>query len=146
MIPKIRTYSELLTLKTHKERYEYLKLNGVVGEETFGFDRYVNQKFYHSSYWKNIRNKIIVRDNGCDLGIDGMQINGPITIHHMNPILLKDILNQNEILTNPEYLICVSERTHRAIHYGDEELLPKELVERSPNDTCPWKNGERRKD
>lgn len=146
MIPKIKTYSELLTLKTHKERYEYLKLNGVVGEETFGFDRYVNQKFYHSSYWKNIRNKIIVRDNGCDLGIDGMQINGPITIHHMNPILLKDILNQNEILTNPEYLICVSERTHRAIHYGDEELLPKELVERFPNDTCPWKNGERRKD
>ena len=141
MIPKIRTYSELLELKTYKERYEYLRLNGVVGEETFGFDRYANQRFYHSSFWKQIRNKIIERDLGCDLGIEGLEIPGRITIHHMNPVLLNDILNQNEILTNPEYLICVSETTHRAIHYGDESLLPQEPVTRTPNDTCPWKRG-----
>lgn len=139
MIPKIRTYSELLTLETFKERYNYLKLNGVVGQETFGFDRYVNQKFYHSSFWKGIRNKIIERDLGCDLGIEGLEIQGRITIHHMNPILLNDLINQNDILTNPEYLICVSELTHRAIHYGDESILPQEPIERFPNDTCPWK-------
>lgn len=139
MIPKIKTYSELLKLKTFKERYEYLKLNGVVGEETFGFDRYVNQRFYHSSFWRNIRDKIIDRDFGCDLAVRDLQIQGPITIHHMNPVLLKDIIDQNEILTNPEYLICVSEATHRAIHYGNDDILYQVPIERTKNDTCPWK-------
>lgn len=139
MILKTRTYSELLKIETFKERYNYLKLNGVVGEETFGFDRYVNQKFYHSSFWKNIRDKIIDRDLGCDLAVNGLHISGRIIIHHMNPILLKDILNQNEILFNPEYLICVSEATHRAIHYGNDDMLFDVPVERTKNDTCPWK-------
>ena len=139
MIPKIRTYSELLTLKTFKERYDYLKIDGIVGEETFGFDRYVNQRFYHSSFWRNIRDKIIDRDFGCDLAIPDLQIQGPIIIHHMNPILLHDILNQNEIAINPEYLVCVSEATHRAIHYGNDEELYQEPIERKKYDTCPWK-------
>ena len=135
----IRTYSELITLPTFEERYEYLKLNGVVGEETFGFDRYINQLFYTSQEWRSIRNHVILRDNGCDLGIPGREINGRILIHHMNPITKEDILNRSEFLMNPEYLISTIDTTHNAIHYGDSNLLMKDPIERSKNDTCPWK-------
>lgn len=135
----IRTYSELLQLASFKERFEYLKLNGAVGTETFGFDRYINQNFYRSREWKRIRDQIIVRDNGCDLGIDGYEIHGRIYIHHMNPILQKDILDQTEFLLNPEFLICTTHNTHNAIHYGDDSLLTFEPVVRTKNDTCPWK-------
>lgn len=136
----IRTYSELSRMASFKERFEYLRLDGAVGTETFGFDRYVNQQFYRSQEWKRIRNEIIVRDNGCDLGIEGFEIHGRIYIHHMNPIMLKDIVHQTEFLLNPEYLICTTHQTHNAIHYGDESLLSTlEPVERTPHDTCPWK-------
>ena len=135
----IRTYSELILLPTFEERYEYLRLNGRVGEETFGFDRWLNQTFYKSEEWLSMRDKIIVRDNGCDLGIPGRDIYSRILIHHMNPITKEDILRRSDILLNPEYLICVTPNTHRAIHYGNENLLMKDLIERRPNDTCPWK-------
>lgn len=134
-----RTYSELITLPTFEERYRYLQLNGSVGKETFGFDRYINQKFYNSQEWKSIRDYIIVRDQGCDLGIEGYEINGRIYIHHMNPVLLKDVMYRTEYLTNPEYLITTTHSTHNAIHYGDENLLIKTPIERSKNDTCPWR-------
>ena len=136
---KIRTYSELITLTTFEERYEYLKLNGQVGVETFGFDRYLNQMFYRSQEWKSIRNRVIIRDNGCDLGIEGREIHGQILIHHMNPITKEDILNRTEFLLNPDYLISTIKSTHDAIHYGDENLLITEPIERKPNDTCPWR-------
>ena len=135
----IRTYSELILLPTFEERYEYLRLDGRVGEETFGFDRWLNQTFYKSEEWLSMRDKIIVRDNGCDLGIPGRDIYSRILIHHMNPITKEDILRRSDILLNPEYLICVTPNTHRAIHYGNENLLMKDLIERRPNDTCPWK-------
>ena len=136
----IRTYSELSKLKTFRERYEYLKLDGTVGEETFGFDRYINQMFYKSEEWKRIRNYVITRDNGCDLGIqDRKIIDSVILVHHMNPITKEDIINKNEILLDPEYLITTIKPTHDAIHYGDESLLAEDLVIRSKNDTCPWK-------
>lgn len=135
----IKTYSELITIPTFKERFEYLKLNGKVGKDTFGFDRYLNQIFYSSSEWRRIRNQVILRDNGCDLGVEGYEISGKIYIHHMNPILAKDIVDRSEFLLNPDYLICVTHNTHNAIHYGDVDLLPLPLVERRPNDTCPWK-------
>lgn len=136
---KIRTYSELITLTTFEERYEYLKLNGQVGVETFGFDRYLNQAFYRSQEWKSIRDYVIVRDNGCDLGIEGREIHGLILIHHMNPITKDDVLNKTEFLLNPNYLISTIKSTHDAIHYGDEDLLMKNPVIRVKNDTCPWK-------
>ena len=136
---KIKSYSELSLLPTFEERFEYLKLGGVVGADTFGFDRIFNQKFYQSYEWKTVRNEIIVRDLGCDLGIEDRQIFGRILIHHMNPISLKDISDATKFLLNPEYLICVSHDTHNAIHYGDIGLVKKDLVERKPNDTCPWK-------
>ena len=136
---KIKNYSELSLLPTFEERFEYLKLGGVVGADTFGFDRVFNQKFYQSYEWKTVRNEIIVRDLGCDLGIEDRQIFGRILIHHMNPISLKDISDATKFLLNPEYLICVSHDTHNAIHYGDIGLVKKDLVERKPNDTCPWK-------
>ena len=136
---KIKNYSELSLLPTFEERFEYLKLGGVVGADTFGFDRIFNQKFYQSYEWKTVRNEIIVRDLGCDLGIEDRQIFGRILIHHMNPISLKDISDATKFLLNPEYLICVSHDTHNAIHYGDIGLVKKDLVERKPNDTCPWK-------
>lgn len=139
MMTMIRTYSELLSLKSFRERYEYLKLDGSVGVETFGFDRYINQKFYNSKEWRQLRNEIIVRDSGCDLGIEGYEIYGKITIHHMNPIELRDIVYRNEILMNPEYLISTTLDTHNAIHYGDESLLADVEVERKKNDTCPWR-------
>lgn len=136
----IRTYSELSKLKTFRERYEYLKLDGIVGEETFGFDRYINQMFYKSEEWKRIRNYVITRDNGCDLGIQDRKIvDSVILVHHMNPITKEDIINKNEILLDPEYLITTIKPTHDAIHYGDESLLAEDLIVRSKNDTCPWK-------
>lgn len=140
MKKNIRTYSELSKLKTFRERYEYLKLDGTVGEETFGFDRYINQMFYKSEEWKRIRNYVITRDNGCDLGIQDRKIvDSVILVHHMNPITKEDIINKNEILLDPEYLITTIKPTHDAIHYGDESLLADDLVIRSKNDTCPWK-------
>lgn len=135
-----KTYSELIKLKTFKERYEYLRLDGLIGEETFGFDRYMNQKFYKSKEWKRIRDQVIVRDNGCDLGVEGYEIGGRILIHHMNPILLKDIQTLSEFLLNPEYLICTTLDTHNAIHYGNSNLLIIEPIERTKNDTCPWRH------
>ena len=137
----IRTYSELIQLDTFEERYKYLKLGGKVGEETFGFDRYLNQLFYKSEEWRRLRNEVIIRDSGCDLGVPGHEIRGSnIIIHHMNPITKEDILNRTEYLLNPEYLICVTHQTHNAIHYGDEMLLYNDVwTERSSNDTCPWK-------
>lgn len=136
----LRTYSELIKLPTFKERFEYLVLNGSVGKETFGYDRYLNQRFYASPEWKRIRDQIIVRDNGCDLGIDGRTIYGPVYIHHMNPISATDLYTVSGLLTLPDFLICVSFDTHNAIHYGDESKLRSDPVERRPNDTCPWKN------
>ena len=136
----IRTYSELVQLQTFEERFDYLRLDGVVGKDTFGFDRYLNQQFYRSSEWKRIRNQVIVRDNGCDLGIDECEIHGRILIHHMNPISIEDLQHMSDLLMNPEYLICVSHRTHNAIHYGDESLIVTAPIERSQNDTCPWRH------
>lgn len=135
----IRTYSELSSLPTFLERYEYLKLDGVVGLETFGSDRYLNQQFYHSSVWRPIRDKIITRDLGCDLGMSGYEIFDRIYIHHMNPIMLKDLIFLSPNAIDPEFLICTTFRTHNAIHYGDASLLITEPVERTPYDTCPWK-------
>lgn len=135
----IRTYSELITIPTFEERYDYLRLGGKVGEETFGFDRYINQLFYRSKEWRSIRDRIITRDNGCDLGIDGREIYGKILIHHMNPITKDDILQRSEYLLDPEYLITTIKNTHDAIHYGDRSLLITSPVERSRNDTCPWR-------
>lgn len=133
------TYTELSKIKTFEERFEYLKLGGVVGKETFGFDRYLNQTFYKSVEWRRIRNRVIVRDNGCDLGIPGREIHDRIIIHHMNPIEIDDIHKISEILMNPEYLICTTHNTHNAIHYGDESLLIGLPKERSMYDTCPWR-------
>ena len=135
----IRTYSELIMLPTFEERYRYLRLGGRVGEDTFGFDRYINQLFYKSDEWLSLRDEIIIRDNGCDLGIPGREIFGRILIHHMNPISVKDILNRTEYLLNPEYLICTVKNTHDAIHYGNEESLLLIPRERTKNDTCPWR-------
>ena len=136
----IRTYSQLKQLKTFEERYDYLKLGGVVGEDTFGFDRYLNQNFYRSREWKRVRDEVIMRDNGCDLGVDGHEIRGKILIHHMNPITSEDIHRVSDYLLNPEYLICVTHRTHNAIHYGDESLIVTAPIERTQNDTCPWRH------
>lgn len=136
---RIRSYSDLRRLSTFEERYNYLCLNGRVGQDTFGFDRIFNQIFYRSREWKSVRDEVIIRDNGCDLGVEGYEINGRILIHHMNPISLDDIRENTDFLMNPEYLISTSHSTHNAIHYGDESLIIKAPVERRPNDTCPWK-------
>lgn len=136
----IRTYSELITIPTFEERYRYLKIGGKVGEETFGFERYLNQEFYKSPEWQSIRKQVIVRDLGCDLGIKDREIHGKIIVHHMNPITIDDIIEASDFLLNPEYLICTLKSTHDAIHYGDESLLIKAPVERTKNDTCPWKH------
>ena len=135
----IRTYSELTAIPTFEGRYNYLKLSCKVGEETFGFDRYLNQSFYKSQEWISLRNQIIVRDNGCDLGIEGREIHGRILIHHMNPITKEDILRRSKFLLDPEYLISTTKTTHDAIHYSDEKLIMKAPIERTRNDTCPWK-------
>ena len=140
ILMSIKRYSELILLPTFEERYKYLQLNGVIGDETFGFDRYINQMFYRSQEWKQVRDYVIVRDNGCDLGIEGHEIRGKILIHHMNPIGIKDIQQVNKFLLDPEYLITTMLSTHNAIHYGDESLLVKDPIERSKNDTCPWKH------
>lgn len=136
----IKTYSELILLPTFEERFKYLQLNGRVGNDTFGFDRYINQNFYRSAEWKRIRDLVIMRDNGCDLALEGYEIYGRILIHHMNPITVKDVELSTEYLMNPEYLICVTHNTHNAIHYGDEKLINKGPIVRTKNDTCPWKH------
>ena len=135
-----RTYSELIRFSTFEERFKYLSLDGQVGEETYGFDRWMNQAFYRSQEWKQIRNHVIVRDSGCDLGILGREIRERIIVHHMNPIMVHDIQFATEYLLNPEFLICTTHNTHQAIHYGDERLLISEPIVRTPNDTCPWKH------
>lgn len=135
-----KRYSEMIRLSTFEERFEYLRLLGEVGSDTFGFDRYMNQQFYKSREWKQIRDYVIVRDNGCDLGIADRQIFGRILIHHMNPISKVDIIHSTENLLDPEFLVCVSHETHNAIHYGDLELILKEPIQRTKNDTCPWRN------
>lgn len=135
----MRTYSELIEFETFEERFRYLKLGGRIGESTFGFDRYLNQQFYKSKEWRRIRDSVILRDKGCDLGIEGYEIYGKILIHHMNPISQQDIYKQSKILLNPEYLISVSHNTHQAIHYSDESLLIKAPVERRAGDTCLWR-------
>lgn len=136
----IKRYSELILLPTFKERFEYLRLDGLVGKETFGFDRYMNQFFYHSLEWKRARNFVISRDLGCDLGIEGREIYGRVLIHHMNPISPEDIRSRSEFLLDPEFLITTVHTTHLAIHYSDENLLVSEPIERTKNDTCPWKH------
>lgn len=136
----IRTYSELITLPTFEERYRYLRLGGRVGEETFGFDRYLNQLLYKSERWLKSRDIVILRDNGCDLGIEGREIHSKILVHHMNPITIEDILKERDEVFDPEYLISTMKRTHDAIHYGDESLLFKAPIERSRYDTCPWRS------
>ena len=136
----IRTYSELILLPTFEERFKYLQLNGRVGDDTFGFDRYINQNFYRSAEWKRIRDQIIIRDNGCDLAFEGYEIYGRILIHHMNPITISDIKFSTEYLMNQEYLICVTHNTHNAIHYGDEKQIITVPIVRTKNDTCPWKH------
>ena len=135
----IRTYSELITLPTFEDRYRYLQLNGAVGKDTFGFDRYINQQFYRSKEWQRIRDEVIIRDNACDLGMEGYEIHWRIYVHHMNPIMVRDIQSNSDYLMNPEFLICTTHRTHNAIHYGDENLLARAPIERTKNDTCPWR-------
>ena len=134
----IRRYSELIKIRDFQGRFEYLRLGGVVGKSTFGFERYLNQILYRSSEWKKIRSKIIIRDNGYDMGLEDHPVDH-IIVHHMNPISESDIENHNPDIFNPEFLICVSYNTHNAIHFGDFELLPKPIVERRPGDTCPWR-------
>lgn len=135
----LRRYSELKRLKTFEERYEYLRIGGLIGESTFGFERYLNQQLYTSQRWRQLRNEIIIRDNGCDLGIEGRDIYDKIIIHHMNPLTRDQMQEPDESMFDPEYLICVSLNTHNAIHYGDASLLRKDYIPRRPNDTCPWK-------
>lgn len=135
----IRTYSELITIPTFEDRFKYLQLKGSVGKDTFGYDRYLNQLFYQTIEWKRLRRDLIIRDCGCDLGVEGYEIHGRIIIHHMNPITKEDLLDRTDYLMNPEYLICTTHSTHNAIHYGDESLLVTAPIVRSKNDTCPWK-------
>lgn len=136
----IRRYSELMRIPTFEERFEYLRLDGQVGADTFGSDRYLNQIFYKSPEWKKIRDEIIIRDQCCDLAMPGYDIYGPVLIHHLNPITKEDILSRTDLLLNPEYLVCTIQSTHNAIHYGDANLLITNPIERKPNDTCPWKH------
>lgn len=137
----IKTYSELITLPTFIDRYRYLKLEGQVGKETFGFDRWLNQNFYHSDdEWRSVRDRVIIRDNGCDLAIPEREIRTKIFVHHMNPITKEDIIRRSKYLLDPEYLICMTKRTHDAIHYGNEDLLIEDFIERKMYDTCPWKH------
>lgn len=138
----IKTYSELIKLNTFKDRYEYLKLNGVIGNETFGFSRYLNQTLYSSDEWRSFRRKILLRDNGCDLGLSGYEF-GPkeiISIHHINPITKKDILNRSGEIFNPDNVISCRHSTHMAIHYGSFERIDNQIIERRKNDTCPWRH------
>lgn len=137
----MRRYSELITLPTLKERFEYLKLEGAVGRDTFGFDRWLNQVLYSSKEWKAVRNRILVRDSSCELAIPDRPIFGKVYIHHMNPITKEDILNRSDFIFNPDYLVCCSFDMHNAIHYGDDsKIMIQDYVPRTPNDTCPWRN------
>lgn len=136
-----RTYDELSKLKTFDERFQYLKLDGVIGEDLFGYMRQLNQAFYTSSLWKNVRNQIIIRDDGCDLGIPGHTIFGKLLVHHLNPLTKEDLINHSSRLVDPNNLITVSFDTHQAITYGDVALIQRDPIERSENDTCPWKGG-----
>lgn len=135
---KIRRYSELIHYDSFDDRFEYLSLGGEVGRSTFGFDRYINQKFYQSREWKTARRNVIVRDNGCDLGVPGFEIHGGLVVHHMNPMSVDDIVHGETWILDPDFLICTSNDTHNAIHYGDSSLLPKEFVARTPGDTKLW--------
>lgn len=134
-----KTYSELIKLKTFEERFEYLKLDGQVGKATFGFQRWINQDLYHSVAWKKFRDKVIVRDNGCDLGVEGYEIYGSILVHHIEPITYEDIIKQNPAVFDLDNVISTQFKTHNAIHYGDKDLLITSPISRTPNDTCPWK-------
>lgn len=142
----IRSYTELSRLQTFEDRFNYLRLHGKVGSETFGFERYFNQMFYNSKEWKTARNAIIVRDHGCDLGVSGYDISDgvPIYIHHINPITVDDIENGSTFLFDPEYLITTTIATHNAIHYGIDHIPSTAIIERRVNDTCPWKVGGKR--
>lgn len=135
----IRCYSDLVKLKTIEERFDYLKVHSRIGEDTFGFDRWLNQELYRTPKWRSTRREVILRDNGNDLGIDGYAIGGVIVVHHMNPISERDIIDKNPEIFDPEYLISCSDLTHKAIHYGDSALLPKKYIPRKPNDTIPWR-------
>lgn len=135
---KIRTYSDLVRLETFEERFEYLSLRGVVAESTFGFDRWMNQRFYRSREWKQMRSYVIVRDRGCDLGVLGREIHADLLVHHMNPVTTRAVYENENWILDPEYLVTTSKRTHNAIHYGDADLLPKTLVERRSGDTRLW--------
>ena len=139
MITSDRSYSELITIKDYLERFEYLKLNGRVGEETFGYERYLNQTLYRSEEWKRFRRDIILRDNGCDLACEGFEIYGKIMIHHINPITVDDVVRRSKKVFDPDNVICCSMNTHNAIHYGDSGLLLTGPIIRTPNDTCPWR-------
>lgn len=136
----IRTYSELITIPTFEERFEYLQLKGSVGKDTFGYDRYLNQVLYRSPEWKHLRNKIIIRDGGCDLACDGYDIYGKVLIHHLNPITVEDVLARSRKVFDPDNLVCVTHNTHNAIHYGDSDLLVTGIITRTKNDTCPWRH------
>lgn len=138
---KIRSYSELVRFKTLKERFEYLKLTGTVGESTFGFDRYLNQILYRSKRWRSIRDEVISRDNGWDLGVEGILIGERIIVHHMNPITIRDVEEGLDEVFIPEFLISAAPLTHNAIHFSDDSLLPKPIIERKSGDTCPWRRG-----
>lgn len=140
MTMNIRTYSELITIPTFEERYNYLKLNGIVGKETFGYDRYLNQLLYRSSDWRSFRDRIIIRDNGCDLACEGFELQSRIIIHHIDPITIEDILNKHPKVFDPENVVSTSHNTHLAIHYGDKNLIPITPINRHKNDTCPWKH------
>lgn len=134
-----KTYSELIAIPAYEDRFKYLQLQGAVGKDTFGYDRYLNQVLYNSREWKRFRNEIIIRDNGCDLAFEGYDIHGRILVHHINPITVDDVVNRNPLVFDPENVICVTHNTHNAIHYGDESLLITAPIERTRNDTCPWK-------
>lgn len=136
----IRTYSELITIPTFEERFEYLQLKGSVGKDTFGYDRYLNQVLYRSPEWKRLRNQIIIRDGGCDLACDGYDVYGKVLIHHLNPITVEDVLARSRKVFDPDNLVCVSHSTHNAIHYGDVDLLVTGPIIRTKNDTCPWRH------
>ena len=137
----IKTYSELMQFETFEERFDYLCMHGKVGEDTFGYDRYLNQIFYTSPEWRSLRNDIITRDLGCDLGVKGFDIiDQKIIIHHMNPITKEDILNHSKFLLDPEYLITTVDCTHKAIHYGNRDLLYQVPITRTKYDTCPWRH------
>lgn len=136
---KIKSYSEMCSFSTFIERFNYLKLNGKVGIETFGFDRYLNQVLYCSQEWKRFRRQVIIRDNGCIFGLDGYNINGRLIVHHINPITLEQIEQRDPMIFSMENVVCVTHNVHEAIHYGDESLIPTDPIIRKPNDTCLWK-------